>query len=70
MTGLADVGRFKICVKDCVSPGFRPLVLDVNELVSSVSCSLLAMITLSTVQSSAQTFIHNAIMFIDTPNNA
>ena len=31
---------------------------------------LLAMIALSTVQSSAQTFIHNAVLFIDTSNNA
>ena len=30
--------------------------------------SLLAMIALSAVQSSAQTFIHNAILFIDTLN--
>ena len=30
---------------------------------------LLAIITLSVVQSSVQTFIHNAIMFIDTSNN-
>ena len=28
------------------------------------------MIALSAAQSSAQTFIHNAIMFIDTSNNA
>ena len=25
MTGLADVDRFKICIGDCVRPGFRPL---------------------------------------------
>ena len=31
--------------------------------------SLLAMFTLSAVQSSAQTFFHNAILFIDTSNN-
>ena len=31
---------------------------------------LIAMIDFLTVQSSAQTFIHNAIVFIDTPNNA
>ena len=30
---------------------------------------LLAMITLSAVQSSAQTFIHYVILFIDTLNN-
>ena len=32
--------------------------------------TLLAMVALSAVQSSAQTFIHNAILFIDTFNNA
>ena len=32
--------------------------------------SLLVMIALLTVQSCAQTFIHNAIMFIDTSDNA
>ena len=31
--------------------------------------SLLPMIVYSAVQSSAQTFIHNAILFIDTSNN-
>ena len=32
--------------------------------------SMLTTITLSAVQSSAQTFIHNVILFIDTSNNA
>ena len=32
--------------------------------------ALLAMIALSVVQSSAQTFIYNAILFIDTSDNA
>ena len=32
--------------------------------------SLLAMIAISAVKSSAQTFIYNAILFIDTSNNA
>ena len=32
--------------------------------------STLLVINISTVQSSAQTFIHNAIFFIDTSNNA
>ena len=31
---------------------------------------VLAMIALLTVQSSAQTFIHNGIVFIDTSNDA
>ena len=35
-----------------------------------VTDSLLAMIALSAVQSSVQTFIHNVILFIDTSNNA
>ena len=34
------------------------------------SDSLLAVIALFAVQSSAQTFIHNAIMFMDPPDNA
>ena len=34
------------------------------------SNTLLAMIALSAVQSSVQTFIHNAILFIDVSNNA
>ena len=32
--------------------------------------ALLAMFALSVVQSSAQTFIYNAILFIDTSDNA
>ena len=44
-----------------------------GEKLRRVACyyfiSLLAMIARSAVQSSAQTFIHNAILFFDTSNN-
>ena len=39
-------------------------------LLNAKKLQLLAIIVLSAVQSSAQTFIHNAILFIDTSNNA
>ena len=39
-------------------------------VMSKTSVPILAMIALSAAQSSAQTFIHNATMFIDTSNNA
>ena len=35
-----------------------------------INVALLAMIALSVVHSDAQTFIRNAILFIDTSNNA
>ena len=37
---------------------------------NEIGASLLAMIALLAVQSSAQTFIHNGILFIDTSNSA
>ena len=37
--------------------------------IDNAMTTLLAMIALSAVQSSAQTFIHNGILFIDTSNN-
>ena len=39
-------------------------------LVYIYSISLLAMITLSAVQLTIQTFIHNVILFVDISNNA
>ena len=39
-------------------------------VMSKTSVLLLAIIALSAAQSSAQTFIHNTIMFIDISNNA
>ena len=39
-------------------------------VMSKTSMPLLGMIALSAAQSSLQTFIHNAIMFTDTSNNA
>ena len=27
MTALTDVDRFKLCIKDCVLPDFRPLII-------------------------------------------
>ena len=40
------------------------------NLIVSVRICNVAIVDISSVQSSAQTFIHNAILFIDTSNNA
>ena len=44
--------------------------LYITELINFQKYSLLAIVDISTAQSSAQTFIHNAILFIDTSDNA
>ena len=46
------------------------LVLVGNQLENSITPSLLAIVDTSSVQSSAQTFIYNAILFIDTSDKA
>ena len=43
---------------------------ETRDLIGPFMQILPAMIALSAVQSSAETFIHNAILFIDTVNNA
>ena len=39
-------------------------------MILSTKNTLLAIVDISAIQSSAQTFIHNAISFTDTSNNA
>ena len=41
-----------------------------KNIIILINVALLAMIALSVVQSDAQTFIRNAIFFINTLNNA
>ena len=47
-----------------------PQVLLNFHLLKANLTTLLAMMALSAVQYSVQTFIHNAVLFIDTSNNA
>ena len=45
------------------------MVIRVFKIMNDENDALLAMIAFMVVQSSAQTFNHNAILFIDTSNN-
>ena len=51
------------------SAGVAPEANLMNPLQGSIQ-HYLAIVDISAVQSSAQTFIHNAVLFIDTSNNA
>ena len=46
------------------------MVQTLHTFANILHVSLLAIVDISSVQSSAETFIHNAILFIDTSNNA
>ena len=36
MTGFADADGFKICIQDCVLPGFRPTMISLERKTQAV----------------------------------
>ena len=59
--------RIRVGVDDVIGQAKGRSLLVMITIIQGL---LLAMIAISVVQSSGQTFIHNAILFIDISNNA